>query len=327
MPDSQVQQIETRPLDEAIGSASLEPVLHWMGTGKSTRIYTASDAADGTKDAARQRQLSTADACNILMARASEPPIVQGISSVLSRPITSSDDFFTACAAFDSVIACLPLDTLRLYRPSIEILAANTAPSPPRVSLPSLTSRAKGALKFIDTPDLAWAPQHKFDVFSQRTLAERVHTADQMRPLARGMLDWLADCNWPPYSGCIKQLARFPEVAIEPIKDIVAEHRDDPEWLLHLVQFVEKNVPIGTLSERLEPELELLAGIEAKDEENRDLAEACQDLLGMLKKWRKEQLNWSRRGIRGKDQFSIRTVIAACRYIHPSSGEALLAIA
>lgn len=143
------------------------------------------------------------------------------------------------------------------------------------------------------------------------------HTADQMRPLARGMLVWLADCNWPPYSGCIKQLARFPEVAIDPIRDIVAEHRDDPEWLLHLVQFVEKNVPIGTLWERLEPELELLASSEVEDEENRDLAEACQDLLRMLKKWRKEQLNWSRRGIRGKDQFSIRTVIAACRYNTP----------
>ncbi|KAL6889884.1 hypothetical protein HDV57DRAFT_514686 [Trichoderma longibrachiatum] len=107
------------------------------------------------------------------MARASEPLIVQGISSVLSRPITSSDDFFTACAGFDSVVARLPLDILRLYRPGIEILAANTAQSPARVSLPSLTSRAKGALKFIDFPDLAWAPQHKFDVFSQRTLAER----------------------------------------------------------------------------------------------------------------------------------------------------------
>ncbi|TFB02164.1 hypothetical protein CCMA1212_006104 [Trichoderma ghanense] len=290
MPDSQMQQIESQSLDEAIGSGSLEQVLHWIGTGESQCVYTASSAADEDGGSPVARQLSTTSTRDILIARADDPVIVQGISSVLSKPIASSDDFFTACAGLDSILCHLPLDTLRLYRSSLEILAANTAQSPPGVSLPSLTSRAKDALEFINSPDLAWPPRHKFDVMAERTLAERVRTADQMRPHARRLLDWLADCNWPPYSGCVKQLARFPEVAIDPIKNILAEHGDDPEWLRHLVEFVEGNVRIGTLWERLEPELVLLAGREADEEESRDLAEACRRLLGLLKEWRGEQL-------------------------------------
>lgn len=257
-------------LDEAIGSGSLDHVLHWIGTTESN------GAAEEARD--------------ILIARAQEPLVIQGISSVLSKPVKARDDFYTACFALDSIVSDLPLATLRLYRSGIETLAASTEDSPPGVSLPSLTSRAKDAIKFIDFPELAWAPQHKTGYMGERGLLERVHTAQQMKPHARDLLGWLADYNWPPYLGCVKQLARFPEVAVDPIKEIIADNRDDPEWLLHLLDFVKESVPVGVLWETLEPELSLLASSEADDEENRDLAEAAQSMLGLLSGWKKEQV-------------------------------------
>ncbi|KAJ4857406.1 hypothetical protein T069G_08303 [Trichoderma breve] len=270
-------------LDEAIGSGSLDCVLHWIGTTPSNSA--AAEDAD---------RVSSTKARDILIARAQDPLVIQGISSVLSKPVNSSGDFYTACAGLDSILSDLPLATLRLYRSGIEALAANTAYSPSGVSLPSLTNRAKDAIKFIDFPELTWAPEHKMDYMAERSLSERVHTAQQMKPHARDLLGWLADYNWPPYSGCVKQLARFPEVAVDPIKEIIADYRDDdPEWLLHLLDFVRESVPVGVLWEKLEPELLLLASSEASDEasdeENRDLVEAAQSMLGQLNEWKREQ--------------------------------------
>ncbi|KAL6821159.1 hypothetical protein J3E69DRAFT_340997 [Trichoderma sp. SZMC 28015] len=285
---SAMQQIDAgwsrEALDEAIGSGSLDRVLHWIGTTPSNSA--AAEDAD---------RVSSTKARDILIARAQKPLVIQGISSVLSKPVKSSNDFYTACAALDSVLSDLPLATLRLYRSGIEALAANTAYSPPGVSLPSLTSRAKDAIKFIDFPELTWAPEHKMDYMAERSLSERVHTAQQMEPHARDLLGWLADYNWPPYSGCVKQLARFPEVAVDPIKEIIEDYRDDPEWLLHLLDFVKESVPVGVLWEKLEPELSSLSSIEADDEddeddeENRDLAETAKSMLGQLNEWKREQ--------------------------------------
>ncbi|KAL7948234.1 hypothetical protein V8C42DRAFT_362851 [Trichoderma barbatum] len=280
MADSQVEasRWSRDALNEAISSGSLDHVLHWIGNTQSR--------ADAQEDA---DHVSPTKACDILIDRASEPLVIQGISSVLSKPVKSTEDFYTACAGFDSIVSDLPLETLRLYRSGIENLAASTEESPAGVSLPSLTSRAKDAVKFINSPELTWAPQHKFDFMGERSLTERIHTAQQMKPHAKDLLSWLADYNWPPYPGCIKQLARFPEVTVDPIKEIIAEHRDDPEWLLHILEFVEENVPIGALWEKLEPELALLASSETEDEENRDLAESAKGLLELLHEWKREQ--------------------------------------
>ncbi|KAK4061592.1 uncharacterized protein Triagg1_10221 [Trichoderma aggressivum f. europaeum] len=256
-------------IDEAIGSGSLDHLLHWIGT---TERYNAAVKAR-----------------DILIARAQDPLVIQGIISVLSEPVKSSNDFCTACAGL-RIVRDLPLATLRLYRSGLETLAASTEDSPPGVSLPSLRSGAEDAIQFIDSPELAWAPQYKTDYMAERSLAERVHTAQQMKPYAMDLLGWLADLNWPPYLGCVKQLARFPEVAVDPIKEIIADNRDDPEWLLHILYFVEDSVPIGVLWEKLEPELSLLASSEAEDKLNRDLAEVAQSMLGLLSEWKKEQV-------------------------------------
>ncbi|KAL7909961.1 hypothetical protein GGI35DRAFT_349696 [Trichoderma velutinum] len=271
-------------LDEAIGSGSLDHVLYWIGNTQRSAVAEDADQVSPTK------------ACDILIARAKDPLVIQGISSVLSKPVKSREDFYTACAGLDSILSDLPIATLRLYRSGLETLAASTADSPPGVSLPSLASRAKDAVKFIDSPELTWAPQHKTDYMAERSLSERVHTAHQMKPHAKDLLGWLADLNWPPYLGCVKQLARFPEVAVDPIKEIIANDRDDPEWLLHILFFVEEHVPIGMLWEKLEPELSLLANSEVDDEGdpdlagmNRELAEVAQRMLKLLNEWKKEQ--------------------------------------
>ncbi|RFU74473.1 hypothetical protein TARUN_7798 [Trichoderma arundinaceum] len=287
MTSSQLQQIEAvrwsrEALDEAIGRGSLDHVLRWVAA--SSTNAAEEDAA------ANEDQISKTRACKILIERAGEPTIIHGISSVLSRPITTRDGFFTACAGVDGILSYLPLATLRLYKSALEaLISANTGDSPPGVSVPSLTSRAKDAVKFVDHPDLAWAPQHKFDFMGERSLAERVHSAEQMKPHASELLGWLADYNWPPCSGCIEQLARFPEVAVGPIKEIIPENGNDPEWLLHIVEFVEEYVPVGQLWQSLEPELTMLANSEAEDEENRELAEAARRLLDSLREWRTKQ--------------------------------------
>ncbi|KAM0256499.1 hypothetical protein ACHAQJ_004910 [Trichoderma viride] len=283
MADSPAQQIEAagwskEALEDAIDKEALDDVLNWIGTTTSKGLLEDGAARDG--------QISTQRTYEILTERADEPLIVRGISSVLSKPIKTKDGFYTACAGLDGIVSQLPLATLRLYRPALETLASiDTADGPPEVSLPSLASRAKDAIKFIDYPDLSWAPQHKGDYMGERSLSERVHTADQMKPHVGELLDWLADANWPPHLGCLKQLARFPEVTIDPIKEMISKNRNDPEWLLHLVEFVEEHVPVGILWERTESELTLLASSEANDEENIDLSEAAQRMLGLLKEW------------------------------------------
>lgn len=219
-----------------------------------------------------------------VIRQAADPSVVHNISSTLSKPINSKFDFFVVCAALDDIVSHLPLATLELYRPALETLAsADSAPSPEGVSVPCLAGRARDALKFIDNPHLAWAPQHKFDCMGDRSLAERVHTAEQMEPYVDELLGWLADLNWPPYLGCQKQLARFPEVTIDPIKEVILKNRNDPEWLLHVLEFVEEHVPMGTLWKRIEPELIQLANGEAEDEEGVELLEAAQRMLRLLK--------------------------------------------
>ncbi|KAL7892511.1 hypothetical protein HDV63DRAFT_398572 [Trichoderma sp. SZMC 28014] len=216
--------------------------------------------------------------------QAADPSVVQDISATLSKPINTKFDFFVVCAALDDIVCHLPLATLELYRPALETLAsADSAASPEGVSVPCLAGRARDALKFIDSPHLAWAPQHKFDCMGDRSLTERVRTAEQMKPFVDELLGWLADINWPPYLGCQKQLARFPEVTIDPIKEVIVKNRNDPEWLLHVLEFVEEYVPVGTLWKRLEPELIQLANGEAEDEEGVELQGAAQRMLRLLK--------------------------------------------
>ncbi|KAL6887006.1 hypothetical protein GGI43DRAFT_271112 [Trichoderma evansii] len=273
-------------LGEAIKKESLDGVaLHWINT-INTAIYMAAAMGDVavSEDATRPDSggMSIPGAQQEVMKRAADPSVVYSISSTLSKPINTKFDFFVVCGALDDIVCHLPLDTLRLYRPALETLAsADSAPSPEGVSVPSLADRARDAIKFINNPDLAWAPQHKNDYMADRSLSERVHTAEQMKPFVEELLGWLADLNWPPYLTCEKQLARFPELTIDPIKKIILENRNDPEWLFHLLVFVEQNVPLGTW-EKIEPELIQLANIEAEDEESIDLREASQRMLRLL---------------------------------------------
>jgi hypothetical protein len=83
--------------------------------------------------------------------------------------------------------------------------------------------------------------------------------------------------------GCQKQLARFPEVTIDPIKEVILKNQNDPEWLLHILEFVEEHVPVETLWKRIEPELLQLANNEVEDEEGVELSEVAQRMLRLLK--------------------------------------------
>lgn len=252
------------------------------------RVYKAAAMSDIAASQAATRpgggETSIPGAQQEVIRRAADPSVVCSISSTLSKPISSKFDFFVVCAALDDIVSHLPLAVLELYRPALATLAsADSAPSPEGVSVPCLAGRARDAIKFIDSPHLAWVPQHKHDCMGNRSLSERVHTAEQMEPHVDQLLGWLADPNWPPYVGCQKQLARFPELTIDAIKEAILNNRNDPEWLLHILEFVEEYVPVGMLWERIDPELRQLANSEVEDEEDVELPEAAQRMLRLLK--------------------------------------------
>lgn len=257
--------------------------LHWINTAN-----TAMSDAAASQDAARpdSGESSLPGAQQEVTRRAADPSVVRSISSTLSKPIKTKVDFVVVCAALDDTVSHLPLAALGLYRPALETLAsADSAPSPEGVSVPSLAARTRDAIKFIDSPDLAWAPQHKLDYMAFRSLSERVHTAEQMEPHVDELLGWLADPNWPPYLGCQKQLARFPELTIGPIRERILKERTDAEWLLHILEFVEEYVPVRTSWKRIEPQLIQLANSEIEDEQGTciELTEAAQRMLRLLK--------------------------------------------
>lgn len=276
------QGAATTPSGKPLRSKPLDGVaLHWINT-----TNTAMSDAAVSQDAARpdSGESSLPGAQQEVIRRAADPSVVSSVSSTLSKPIKTKSDFFVVCAALDDIVSHLPLATLGLYRPALETLAsADSAPSPEGVSVPSLAARARDAIRFIDNPDLVWAPQHKLDYMAFRSLSERVHTAEQMEPYVDELLGWLADPNWPPYLACQKQLARFPELTIGPIQETILKEGNDPEWLLHILEFVEEYVPVGTLWKRIEPQLIQLANSEIEDEEGIELPEAAQRMLRLLK--------------------------------------------
>ncbi|KAJ6521505.1 hypothetical protein B0H19DRAFT_841177, partial [Mycena capillaripes] len=63
-----------------------------------------------------------------------------------------------------------------------------------------------------------------------------------MAPHVPGLLGWLADLNWPHSGGFWGHLERFPELAVDPIREILREGGDG-EWEYHLLEFLTSSVP------------------------------------------------------------------------------------
>lgn len=263
----------TGDLDKLDGAALLAKLVALSQNQGDAAVSSATDAEDGQNE-----QLLT----QLVRDRAAEAPVADAITLILSTPVTSAASFRTAWTAV-SILTELPLDVLPLYRQALVNLSAMDIDSPPPgIGLSTLRAQGSDVLRFMDNPDQAWTPQHKGDWMAERSLTERVHSAEAMRPHVQGLLGWLCDVNWPPFQGCRKQLARFPEVVVPAIRELLATETEDLEWLTRMIEFVHDEVPVGALWETMRAEVEAKVDRHSTDEDDKELSEAAETWLKVL---------------------------------------------
>lgn len=217
------------------------------------------------------------------------------LCAAITRPIKSDDDFQQAWDSLD-YITNLPLNDLPPYESALTVLSKiDISKPPPGKGLYGLSSTAEDVIKFMNNPNLAWAPQHKFDYMAERSLTERVLTAEQMRPHMTGLLGWLADYNWPPFLGCRNQLARFPEATVDAVKEMFAEGWNDGELMEHILDFVDEEVPKGPAWDALVSSVSSLkTNASGKMEKDGDENGEWSDLLKRIAEWEEDYEKWKR---------------------------------
>ncbi|KAJ7463640.1 hypothetical protein FB451DRAFT_1562097 [Mycena latifolia] len=149
-----------------------------------------------------------------------------------------------------NILCDLPKDRFEPYRGALTRLAMQPSEAEAAMGLPHRS--AAEMLEFLDASHAsqAWVPRNKSDQMSIRSLDLLVQTPEEMRPFVPGLLEWLQDPNWPPYSTCWSQLERFPEVAIDPIREVL-RRGDDGWWEDSLLQFFLDGVFLMTATGRL----------------------------------------------------------------------------
>ncbi|KAJ7137407.1 hypothetical protein C8R43DRAFT_1203058 [Mycena crocata] len=210
----------------------------------------------------------------------SDDPLAAAVSSAINVPAMTPEAAELKRSLVRNIIPGLHKDRMEPYRDALSRLA--TRPTEPEAASDAriwgtVTFWSAEVLKYMNATQ-AWVPAHKSDEFAQRSLEEMVHTAEEMRPLVPGLLEWLQDPNWPPYSGCAEQLMRFPEVTIDPLREVL--RGDDAWWSGNLLMSLLEGMP-GELRERARPEVEGLAQ-GATDE---DLLEAANSCLKVMDDW------------------------------------------
>ncbi|CAG9946074.1 unnamed protein product [Clonostachys rosea f. rosea IK726] len=214
------------------------------------------------------------------------------ICSAITRPITTDEEFEEAWDSLNYIYD-LPLKDLPPYESALQVLSKiDISKAPPGKGLYGLASGAGDVLKFMSNSTLVWVPQHKFDYMAERSLTERVSTAEQMRPHMAGLFHWLADYNWPPFTGCYKQLSRFPEATVSTIKEMCAGDPNDGELMEHVLDFVIEKVPKGSAWEELAPAVLSLqaksaAKIKEGDDEWSELSKRATEWLQEYETWKK----------------------------------------
>ncbi|KAH7170157.1 hypothetical protein EDB81DRAFT_774583 [Dactylonectria macrodidyma] len=226
----------------------------------------------------------------ILQSRATEPQTIAAIEATMKSSLTDEDAFYVSWTAFHEVIFELSTEAMRLYRPTLESLSA-LEPSDAGTTVSYYVAatnlrQGKDLVRYLDDPEAVWVPKTKFDRVGELSLQQRVTTADQMRPHVPDLLGWLADSNWPPFSGCRAQLARFPEITPEPIRALMEEQRGDGGWLQHLLEFVEDCVPVGPLWEGLRPVVQAMVDEPKGDEDEWELSDIARRWLAALDAWK-----------------------------------------
>ncbi|KAJ7463621.1 hypothetical protein FB451DRAFT_1370558 [Mycena latifolia] len=215
---------------------------------------------------------------------ASEPssdnPLIAAMISVLATPALTSEAAHSKQMMWWNVLSDLPKDRLEPYRGALTRLATQPSEAEAATGLPQ---RSAETLEFLDASHAsqAWVPRNKSDHMSIRSLDLLVQTPEEMRPFVPGLLEWLQDPNWPPYSTCSSQLERFPEVAIDPIREVL-RRGDDGWWEGSLLEFLLYGVP-GEIRERARVEVERIAQRPTPQEV--DVFETANECLKEMDHW------------------------------------------
>ncbi|KAJ7185287.1 hypothetical protein C8R46DRAFT_1025365 [Mycena filopes] len=197
-------------------------------------------------------------------------PLVSAIKSTLAETAESAT---LRRFLLIHILAALPKDRIELYRATLTHLA--TSP------YDGLSQPSTDLIAFLDGAQ--WVPRSKSDFLAFRSL-DAVQSAEEMRPHVDGLLEWLQDPNWPPFSGCWDQLARFPDVALTPICELL-RIGDDGAWTCYLLGFLTQCMP-GQLRERARVHVERIAQRPTQDELDNDCVEAAQECLQAMDDWK-----------------------------------------
>jgi hypothetical protein len=239
-----------------------------------------------------------AEYIELVQSRAAEPPTVAAISSILTLPIKEGDwdTLKLQQTVIYRILLDLPLEQLQAYRPALAVLAAVDISSfdPSKdgsycAQTANTITNAKLLGRFAADPKTVWTPINKFDEVSYRTLSERIHTAEEMRPYMEDLFWWVADANNPPFTPCSEQLARFPETAATVAAEVMAKagQANDTEHQHWIIDFVSTRVPIGKAWIPLRSHVQdmVRALEERKDEDEDEYVDSAKEWLAELEKW------------------------------------------
>ncbi|KAM0325598.1 hypothetical protein ACHAPQ_007998 [Fusarium lateritium] len=256
------------------------------------------------RSAADEDLENEAEYIEVIKSRIAEPPTVAAISSIITLPIEEGD--LATLRLHQTVIYQIFLkisfEQLQAYRPALSVLAtvdfSSFDPSKD-ASYYARTSHnfthAKLLGHFAADPEAVWVPINKFDEVSYRTLSERIHTGEQMRPYMEDLFDWMVDPNHPPFAPCSEQLARFPETAAAVAVDVMARagQANDTEHQHYILDFFSTSVPLGKAWIPLRSHVqEMVRLIEKRQDEDEEYyLEPAKEWLVKLEKWEATHVN------------------------------------
>jgi hypothetical protein len=228
----------------------------------------------------------------ILRERAAEQEIADTTSNILiiSNPLTTPAHVSAARVIIWSILSELPSDVLHThYQRALTDFAtpqsvgsrADTVDAPQQPQAPHLRDTALLLARFASSSFEIWTPTSKYDTAAIRSLNERVKSPTEMTAYVPELLAWLADQNWPIYNGCVKQLARFPEVCVEPIRKLIERERGDGAWIANVLRFTQEQVPIEQWTS-LEYVLRVLKTEPKGDETDCEVEIVAEDMLAKL---------------------------------------------
>lgn len=188
-------------------------------------------------------------------------PIASTLLSALSPP-----DDTLANRIINWILMEVPTGQMTVFRPALSELAS---------SQHRARASARAAIRLLDGE--TWSPENKFDDWALRSIRQNVQTPEQMAPYVEGLLNWMQDGNWPVFTGCCELMLRWPEVGVEPVRQILGEV-DDGEWHYYLVSGLVSEWDCK-LKERARGELRRIAEEPSVEEKEWELDEICREIL------------------------------------------------